>query len=237
MKSYDPSKPLISIHIPKCAGASLSEVLRAWFKNGFRLHYHNEKRNIPPPRYKLYTGFFRKKPHHGLCIHGHFNNNRGNGTREYYPEVDQMISVMRDPFDLHLSTYFYVRRQAKNKGSGAYRSGQKHRIIENNWNLEDYLRETKRSYILNFLPSDLAFDNYRQIIEDQFLYIGISENLQQSVNILSKIIGFYSIAVPHSNVSEWDEPVPEGAREEFEENNRLETEIYRFVKSKWGNSE
>lgn len=236
MKSYDPSKPIISIHIPKCAGSSFSKILEAWFKEKLLRHYHDEKQNKPPIKHRLYSDLVEKKFRPGLCIHGHFNSERGNGVRDYYPEVDQLISIIRDPFDLHLSTYFFVRRADKDQGAGAYRSGKKHRIIEEGWNIEDYLREVKKSYICNFLPTDITLDNYQEIIENQFLYIGISENLQNSVDILAQMLGFSTIAVPQVNVSEWNEPIPDGAREEFEENNPLETAIYRYVKNSWGNN-
>lgn len=236
MKTYDPKKTLISIHIPKCAGSSFSKILEAWFKGGFLPHYHNEKRDEPPRKHNLYTGSIVKKLRPDLCIHGHFNNNRGNGVRDYYPEVDQFITILRDPFDIHLSTYFYVRREAQSQGGGAYKSGKQHRILENGLNLENYLREVKKSYICNFLPSDITLDNYQQILETQFLSIGISERLQNSVDLLAQKLGFSSITVPQANISEWTESLPDGAREEFEENNPLEMSIYKYVQNNWGNN-
>lgn len=139
MNAYNPKEPLISIHIPKCGGSSFSEVLKQWFKQNYLRHYHNEKTNTPPKKHKLEEGFFRKRWRYGLCIHGHFNNNRENGVRNYYPKVNQFITIMRNPFDLHLSNYFYVKREALSNGGGAFRSGKPHPIIANGWNLEQFL--------------------------------------------------------------------------------------------------
>ena len=236
MIAYDPRKPLISIHIPKCGGTSFSNILKTWFGERYLRHYHDEKSNTHPEKYNLYTGFFFKKLRPKLCIHGHFNNNRGNGVRDYYPTVNQLITIIRDPFHLHLSTYFYVRGQAQSQGAGAYRSGKQHKILENGWSLEDYLRETKKSYICQFLPPDITLDNYQQVLEAQFLYMGVAERLQSSVDILAKILGFSSMTVPQTNLSEWTESVPDGHRGEFEENNLLEMSIYRHVKNNWGNN-
>ena len=235
MNIYDPKKTLISIHIPKCAGVALTNILKVWFNESFLTHYHNEIQNKPPKKHKLYTGFFKKKPRSGLCIHGHFNNNRGNGVRDYYPEVEQLITMIRNPFDLHLSNYFYVRKMAQSQVDRAYRGGKLHPIIENNWNLEDYLRNIKKSHICCFLPFDITLENYQQALKNQFLYIGISERLQNSVDILAKKLGFPTVAVPQTNISEWNEPIPDGAREEFEEANPLEMSIYRFANENWGN--
>ena len=38
MRSYDPARLLVSVHVPKCAGTSFAELLRSWF--GARLHLH-----------------------------------------------------------------------------------------------------------------------------------------------------------------------------------------------------
>ncbi|MEP6935232.1 MAG: sulfotransferase family 2 domain-containing protein [Nitrospirota bacterium] len=205
MKTYDPKEPLISIHIPKCAGTSFTDVLKLWFKRGYLHHYHNEKTNTPPQKHNLEEGFFRKRPRSGLCIHGHFNNNRGNGVRDYYPGVNQIITIIRHPFELHLSTYFFVKREALTNGEGAYRSGKSHPIIQNQWNLEDYLENSGESHIRNFLPPEITQDNYETIIESQFLYIGITERLQKSVDMLANILGFHTVSVPQMNVSEWTE--------------------------------
>jgi len=53
MNAYNPKKPLISIHIPKCAGTSFTDVLKIWFKGGFLRHYHNEKTNTSPKKHKI----------------------------------------------------------------------------------------------------------------------------------------------------------------------------------------
>ncbi|MBP7460642.1 MAG: sulfotransferase family 2 domain-containing protein [Candidatus Delongbacteria bacterium] len=237
IKAYDPKRPLISIHIPKCAGSSFSDVLKLWFKKGYLCHYHNGKTNTHPPKHRLEEGFFRKRQRQGLCIHGHFDNYIGNGVRNYYPGADQFITVMRDPFDLHVSTYFYVKREAHSNGVGAYRSGKLHPIIENQWNLVDFLENIKKSYLLRFLPPEITQDNYETILASQFLYIGISEQLQKSVDILASILGFQTVRVPVKNVSEWNETIPDGAREVFEKNNPLQVAIYKYAYHHWGNSE
>ncbi len=96
MKKYNNEKPLISIHIPKCGGSSFKEVLQKWFIGGFYSHYFNEKSNKMPQKYVLSAG---------ICVHGHFNKARGFGIKDYYPEVDQFITFLRDPFEITTSDY------------------------------------------------------------------------------------------------------------------------------------
>lgn len=235
MKIYDPRQPLISVHIPKCAGTSFSNVLQQWFGRNFLLHYHDEKTNTPPKKYRLQKGSMKELASCGFCIHGHFNNNRGNGVRDYYPEATQLITMIRHPFDLHLSTYFYVKREALTNRAGIYRSGKVHPIIENRWNLEAFLKNNKQSYIRNFLPPEITPDNFETVLENRFLYIGISEQLQRSVDLLSGILGFPTVSVPQNNASRWTEKIPEGAKKDFEEFNSLEMDIYDYALNHWGN--
>jgi len=237
MIKYDPQKILISIHIPKCAGSSIVRILETWFRGKCLRHYHDEKKDKPPKKHRLYSGLLKNKMRPGLCIHGHFNNNRSNGVRDYYPEANQFITIVRDPFDLHISNYFYVKSLDQVQKGSAYRSGKQHPIVENGWNLEDYLKRVKKSYVCSFLPPELTIENYQQVLQTQFLYVGISEQLQKSVDILAKKLGFNTVKVSQSNVSQWNEKIPKGARKEFEENNYLETVIYKYAKKNWGNSQ
>lgn len=229
MKSYDPKEPLISIHVPKCAGTSFSNVLKFWFGKGFYQHYHDERQNKPPVKHALYNDSARQEFKHGMCVHGHFNNARGNGVRDYYPETNQFITILRDPFSLHLSDYFYVKRLAQS--GDAYRAGEQHDIIEKGWSLADYLREEKESYLCQFLPSDITLDNYKQVLEERFIFVGITENLQESVIALASRLGYPALRVPVSNESKWDEEIPDGALDDFTENNPLEMAIYNYAKN------
>lgn len=232
---YDKTRPLISIHIPKCAGTSFSDVLKKWYGKKLLTHYHSEKWNKRPKKYRLKRGLFKNKLLSGICIHGHFNNARGNGVEDYYPEISQKITILRDPFDLHVSNFFYVKRQDVNNKKGATRGGKPHEIIANKWSLEDFLRNRNKSYLLDFFPKRLTLENYKEVLEEQYLYVGISEQLQKSVEILSEVLGFESQSVPVSNISKKDEEIPDGAREKFQEENHLEYAVYQYVCRNWGN--
>ncbi|MDY0295748.1 MAG: hypothetical protein RB296_00315 [Acidobacteriota bacterium] len=232
MKTYSRKKPLISMHVPKCAGTSMRHVLRQWFKANLLLHYQDERRSRPPARHATKRRFRLLRTNRAICIHGHFDNMRGTGVDDYYPGSDQLISILRDPFDLHVSTYFYVKREARNGGEGAFLDGKEHPIVANHWSLEDYLAGNRRSFLLRFLPSGLSLDNYRRVLDERFLFIGLMERFQESVDALAGLLGLPSISVATENVSPWDEPVPAGAREEFARENPLETAIYDDVRER-----
>ncbi len=233
MKPYDPRQPLFSIHIPKCAGSSFTEVLKVWFGRGLLRHYFDEKRNTPPKRHTLERGLLVRRPRLSVCVHGHFNRERGFGLGDYYPQAQQLITVLRDPFDLHLSTYFYVKREAASRGEGAYRSGKPHPILANGWDLAGYLDANPRSGLCRYLPAEISPGSYAEVLERRFLFIGIAERLQDSVDRLARVLGLGSVPVRSKNASEWSESIPDGAREAFARHNPLETAIYAHARARF----
>ncbi|VAW77384.1 hypothetical protein MNBD_GAMMA15-2043 [hydrothermal vent metagenome] len=210
---YDPELPLISVHVPKCAGSSFHlQVLKPWFGDKLFLHYLDEKTNTRPTEHDAGSG---------SCIHGHFNHTRGCGVSSYYPDAKQQITVLRDPFELHVSNYFYVRRL----GEEAYRSGKS---VKADYSLTQYLQE-ERSFLLQHLPAHLTENNFEEVLNDTYLWIGISEQLQASVGLLAKALGFPTPLTGAFNESEREQRVPQGARERFKEEHPLEMAIYQYA--------
>ncbi|CAN7147368.1 sulfotransferase family 2 domain-containing protein [Phenylobacterium sp. LjRoot219] len=101
---YDPARPLFSLHVPKTAGTSFRNDLEAWFgRDRLAFHYRGDQGEAPP----------RAKLGPGLCVHGHFNRLRDIGVRQYYPEADQFIVLLRDPYDRFVSTWRYLHFQVR----------------------------------------------------------------------------------------------------------------------------
>jgi hypothetical protein len=160
------------------------------------------------------------------CIHGHFNRERGLGVQDHYPEVDQFITILRDPLEIHLSNYFYLKKLKEN----AFSDGQRIEMaVDPAYDLKRYLEESKKSFMLLHFPRELTMDNYREILSRHFVYIGITEDLQTSVDQLATKLGFPSVEVPVVNVSPRSEETPDGAREEFIHNNHLEYLVYEYA--------
>lgn len=219
MREYDKNKALISIHIPKCGGTSFTQVLSIWFEDRLKFHYVDEINGKFPDKYDL-------KSEYGLCIHGHFNKKRELGVKDYYPEVQQFITILRDPFEVCLSNYFFSKKLEKNRLN--YKDGKLFSIDS----LSEYLRNAK-SYIFNHLPCDITLDNYKEIIEKEFIYIGIVEDLQTSVNCLASKLGFKPIDVGHENRAARDEVIPAEFRADFIERHPLEYALYDYVSANY----
>lgn len=187
------------------------------------------KKNTSPKKHRIYKLFNRNLMRPDICIHGHFNGKRGNGVLDFYPEIDQYITILRDPFQIHLSNYFYVKRE----NDKAFWAGKLNNIIADSYDIERYLSENKKSFILNFFPPDIDLNNYCQILEKKFVYIGVIEDLPGSIEHLAEKLGFSHLTVPVENVSQRTEEIPHGARDEFIKNNPLEMAIYEYAIEKY----
>ena len=218
MKQYDKEKPIISLHIPKCGGSSLNVVLQRWFKRKLYRHYFNERKNQMPKRHNLKSIIFRQRFKTGICIHGHFNNERNFGVFDYYPEVDQFFAFLREPFEIRVSLYFYAKRQE-------LKAWSKFKDIN------DYLLRggIANPYLLNYMPYEVTMTNYREIIEKHFVYLGVIENMQTSVNVLAEKLGFFTTKVKHLNVAKRDEDISADLREEFKRTHPLEYAVYEYA--------
>jgi hypothetical protein len=218
MRTYDSEKPLFSLHIPKCGGTSLIEILRMWFDGCLFLHYYSAYTDTRPNHYTLDNK-------HKTCIHGHFDNAKQVGVFSYYPDACQFVTVVRNPLDLALSGYFFDK--------GLYAKGQ---FYDNGRKIEklgfedinDYLKRGK-SFFNRFFPWQLNSVNYRQVIHDNFIAVGIVEELQNYVNVLAAILGKPVYEVPALNPSVYDEAPDPVAMADFIAKHELEFEIYHYI--------
>lgn len=228
-KRYDPKSPLISVHVPKCGGTSFLSVLRKWYGSGFFKHYPDERRNRPPERHDL-----NRHTSQPVCIHGHFNYKRGNGPDVYYPEANQFITMLRDPFEQHLSAYYYRKRQSR-KGF-LYRSGVNMNAVARRQTLQDFLSNRRKSYIPNFFPPEMNLSNYKDILEERYIYIGLCEDLQRSANSLAYLLGHAAVEVGHQNKSPRNEFVSDDLQIRFREENELAYAIYEYAKANYAST-
>lgn len=229
MSNYDASKPLISIHVPKCAGTSLRDILAGWFGSGFHDHYQDERTGTPPPVHPLWDEGGVPRQQHPVCVHGHFNAARGIGVEQYYPHADQLVTVLRDPFEVRVSNYFFVRTSAEQGWPGALRDGAPHDIIRHRWSLRDWLSRLHGSMFLPFLPAGTDATNFRQVLDERFLYVGLAEYMDQTVVDLARLLGFEQQPAPSLNVAARDERVDPELREVFAANHPLDMAIFEHV--------
>jgi hypothetical protein len=230
---YDRQKPLLSIHVPKCAGTSFGEVLAHWYGEGFKKHYRNPETGEKPGRFELYSDAPERRRIPGLCIHGHFNWHNGFGVDDYYPGENQRITILRDPWEMHISNYFFAVRPIKKQQSGAAMRSRKYGIREQNWSLDDYLTNRPKCHLTYFLPQDLTTENFKERLEEHFIFMGIAEDLETTVEKLAELLGMSAPDVPIKNSAARSEAPSDRQEDIFRSNNELEIEIYQYVLEKF----
>jgi len=224
MRPYDPTRPVIFTHIPKCAGTSFVRLLRQWFGKSYAKLNQDETRDILLPRVSL-TPTDDRPP--VACIHGHFDHGRGYGLPYYYPGVDQYFTVFRDPFDLVVSMYFFAKGRSL-EGRFWYR-GKQVNLLDQYPTVEHYLRDFPY-WLYNHLPQDITIADYREKLARRFIYIGIQEDLRSSIRNLGAILGKPYVELGRFNESSYDEPVPTWLREQFYHDYPLLKAIYDFAR-------
>ena len=216
MKIYNSKAPLISLHIAKAGGSSFKKILQKWFHIGYHSHYRNYKNMVDPPKHigwRLYLTNIVP-----ICIHGHFDEDINHGVYDYYPEAEQFITILRDPFETWVSMYNYIltTQQAKSVS-------EKYKTI-------DEFFYTHELNTLNLFPFNFSHDNYQTIIQENFVHIGVMENYQKSIEIIAEKINKKSITVPHENKSKFSQKPTKEAEDFFRNKYKLEFEIYEYAR-------
>jgi hypothetical protein len=224
MKTYDKNKPLFSIHIPKAGGSSFQGILKKWFGPDVYFHYFNEIDNKMPEKYE---------PRSGICIHGHFNKKRDFGVQDYYPAASQFITFLRDPFEILISRYFFEkRRESINRsfrdGKALNLPGDINKYLDAEINKKDY-----HPNILDYMPVEVTLNNYRDVFAEYFIYIGIMEDYQFSVDRLAAKLNFPSQPVEHLNKSARFMDFSPEYREKFVELHPVECAFYSYVSNNY----
>lgn len=222
MRVYDPARPLVFIHVPKTAGRSVREVFRGWFRGGLVPHYYDERTGTPPVPADLAA---LHRPGRPVCVFGHFNRDRGFGVEHSYPQAVQFVTILRDPFDQAVSQYYFARsREGVWQDPGRVPAA----------GLRSYL-ETVRPNMLNHFPRQVTAANFREMMERDFVEIGIMEQLEPSLRRIAGRLGrrLAPGAPGHLNATPRDAETADlqALRAGFRDRNPLEFEVYDHARA------
>jgi hypothetical protein len=99
-----------------------------------------------------------------------------------------------------------------------------------------FVRESQGRSFLNQFPRSVTKENFRDIIEESFVTVGLTEELDTFLYRASQIFGQTSPTetLPHLNKSERNELLPAWIKDDFKEQHRLEYDVYEFVQNRFG---
>lgn len=222
-------KPIfIFNHIPKCAGTSFNQVLRAWFY--LKMDYEPNEIQYPNANElviesntfeKAAPDLNRKRPWE--IVAGHYHHSRFNLSKRFpgiyeNPKV-KLITFVRHPLAHHLSMYKF----GKKNGHEFVRGLQ----------LSDYMRNDT-----NFLARALecTLENYKTRI-DTYFFVGIVEEYKESVKKLANKLGKLEPKKISILNKTYSHSLYKSLSEEeitlFEKNNKLDYMIYSYCLSKF----
>ncbi|SDL60060.1 hypothetical protein SAMN05421823_10717 [Catalinimonas alkaloidigena] len=257
MISYNPSLPLISVHVPKCGGTSLDQVLEGWFSAthlydpnkhprlypyisgnvylqlrrflniGYHRHYRMDLFQADPIKIDLentYGLLLNKRI--PVCIHGHFNNEKGYGVWDYYPTAKQFITVLRDPLEMALSMYFYINQNFAKDGLIYF--DQNRADPRPQQSLNGFISGHKIN-IQKYFPMELNVGNLQKQLNTYFIHAGVIEHLQTYLDGLAEKLGKKKVEVPVLNAAKRSYEPSKDAIDRFKDKNKLEYAFYEKV--------
>ncbi|PQZ74311.1 MULTISPECIES: sulfotransferase family 2 domain-containing protein [unclassified Brevundimonas] len=178
---YDPDKLLVSVHIPKTAGTSLAQALETWFGDRLRRHY----RNLALPVSAADDGDWDEA---GVCVHGHFQPNEPGRVRDHFPQADQFITVMRDPFQRMISLWRFLNAMQQ--------GGEVVPVLADNPTFDRWFawqRERAESNpitrVLAQLPDPVAPAMIETVFDHGFVAVGVSERFGDTLRVFAHALG------------------------------------------------
>ena len=160
-----------------------------------------------------------------ICIHGHFSESvDGKNLFDFYPDAQQFIAFFRDPLELHLSMFHY-HNKLREKGGFMYKGSRSKLVIRD---VDEWL-ENRNSHMLDFIPFNFKTDNYEDLIHKNFIYVGITEDFQSSLDVLADKLKKPKVIAPMVNLSKRTEKPSESSIKKFRENNKLTCTIYDYI--------
>jgi hypothetical protein len=215
---------LIFTHIPKTGGLTMRRIIDRHFAPHqiFKYSTHTEAKTMKKPRTPQIA--------RTRCVYGHCRF----GVHQYFNKPFKYITMLRDPVERIISTYYFIRSSPSNK---------MHNKVKN-MSFEEFVfsNDPKLSFPLNnhqtrFLSGEhnpdlnLALENVRK----HFLFVGITELYPHSVFLLNRLMGWKQEPYTKENVTR-SKPktlnIPPNVMEYIKKNNEMDDQLYQYCKKR-----
>ena len=223
----------IHLHIPKTGGTTLRDIIQRQYRSEkiLMIPKLEESENILKEvstsqinQLKLIQGHLK------YGIHNHFHR-----RAKYF-------AIIRDPINRVLSTYYYVLSQKNNP--------QNLSTSNNQMTIYDFVQSGVNPFLINgqtqlisgktgdidnpIIESEELFSLAKENIENDFLFLGITEMFDETILILKNMLGwhmpYYSIANRTKKKPNYDAVNPT-IISFIKEHNQLDIKLYNITKT------
>jgi hypothetical protein len=212
-------------HLPKTGGISVRENIRNWFYVCYDYEPNFAYDTMEQATYKSNPWKIEGlKPYN--CVCGHYDD--PHFILERYPKLFnhrqyRVFTFFREPLSLNISLYYFWKK---------YRPEN----LEKGTRLETFLLQ-QDNRIAKLYIGNCDEDNYKAIV-DRYFFVGITEHLQVSIDVLTKKIGRKPLEMEQLNTTKKDQQV-EGLDpavvEKFKINNVLDYLLYDYAVKRFFN--
>ncbi len=217
------ARTLFFVHIPKCAGTSIRNVLRRWYGPGLVM-----LNSYVPQALAEATAALGRTPE---AVAGHFRY----GMHEAIACTPLYVSMTRDPVDRFVSLYKHVRASPEHVLHAGAAGGSLEAFYA-------YCLEHKRArnHTLGiqcfFLSRTRRFEEARAVIDEAFDLIAPVEDAAAFVRELAALLGKPEVQTPALNVREEDAALraeAEALAGRIREDHVEDLRLHRYVKERF----
>jgi len=223
----------IHLHIPKTGGTTLRDIIQR--------QYRSEK-ILMIPKLEESESILKEVSTSQIkqlkLIQGHLKY----GIHNHFHRRAKYFAIIRDPINRVLSTYYYVLNQKNNP--------QNLSTTNNQMTIYDFVQSGVNPFLINgqtqlisgktgdidnpIIESEELFSLAKENIENDFLFLGITEMFDETILILKNMLGwhmpYYSIANRTKKKPNYDAVNPT-IISFIKEHNQLDIKLYNITKT------
>jgi len=180
-RNYNPKKPIVVANVCPEAHELLRPVLDQWFGDA-HCSIEIDKSSDPAALIRSVTRGSGKWKKSVKCVSAVFDQRVSMGVPDCLPADSQWVAFVGDPFTLAVAEY-----QRQHGEPNFWHRGQQVEFSECFPSIGAFL-ERYPDWLYARLPQNLTLANLSQKLGREFLFVGVLESLQDSVNQLAEII-------------------------------------------------
>ncbi len=181
-KNYNPEAPVVVANVCPQANLLLQPVLDQWFGDSHYSLTIDETSDAGDLIRSVTSGSgkWKKKLR---CVSAVFDQRFAMGVPDCFPADHQMILFVDDPFRLMVADF-----QQKSRQTDFWYRGQRMEFSQRFPTIDSFFRRYP-DWLYGRFPADLTLANLPQKLGFEYLFTGLLETFQKSVNQLAEILG------------------------------------------------